>query len=142
MTMMKHRPGALSKTSRIRSAVNAPNRGFTLLEVLIALSIFAICASTLLQQSGRSVRQATSLETRTQASWIAENEMERLRLAEEFAAVGRQEKEITFASRQWFITQDITNTSNQDLRKAVIEVRDGDTPLATQYQLTGFLGRY
>lgn len=117
-------------------------RGFTLLEVLIALSIFAICASTLLQQSGRSVRQATYLETRTQASWIAENELARLRLNEQFTPVGKQEKEITFANRQWFVSQDITNTNNKDLRKAVIEVRDSDSETATSYKLTGFLGRY
>ncbi|WP_233710358.1 type II secretion system minor pseudopilin GspI [Pseudomaricurvus albidus] len=116
--------------------------GFTLLEVLIALSIFAICASTLLQQSGRSVRQASYLETRAQASWIAENELARLRLSEQFAPVGKQEKEITFANRQWFVSQDITNTNNKDLRKAVIEVRDSDSELATRFQLIGFLGRY
>ncbi|WP_439134709.1 type II secretion system minor pseudopilin GspI [Pseudomaricurvus sp.] len=125
-----------------RSHTPCRHQGFTLLEVLIALSIFAICASTLLQQSGRSVRHAAYLETRTQASWIAENELERLRLNEQFSPVGKQEKEVTFANRKWLVSQDITNTNNKDLRKAVIEVRDGDSQRATSFKLTGFLGRY
>lgn len=118
------------------------SRGFTLLEVLIALSIFALCASTLIQQSGRSIRQATTIEVRTHANWIAENELERLRLAEQFVQPGIQEKVVMFAKRQWFVSQDITNTSHNDLRKAVIRVRDSDSDLATQYELIGFLGRY
>ena len=122
-----------------RSAVT---RGFTLLEVLIALSIFAICASTLIQQSGRSIRQAAYLETRTQASWIAENELERLRLSESFLPPGMQEKEIIFAKQQWFVSQEITNTTHKDLRKAVIRVREGSDPAGAFYELTGFLGRY
>lgn len=121
---------------------SADTRGFTLLEVLIALSIFAICASTLIQQSGRSIRQAAYLETRTQASWIAENELERLRLSELFSPAGTQEKEIIFAKRQWFVSQEITNTTHKDLRKAVIRVREGNDPGRAIYELTGFLGRY
>lgn len=121
---------------------SADTRGFTLLEVLIALSIFAICASTLIQQSGRSIRQAAYLETRTQASWIAENELERLRLSELFSPAGTQEKEIIFAKRQWFVSQEITNTTHKDLRKAVIRVREGSDPAGAFYELTGFLGRY
>lgn len=117
-------------------------KGFTLLEVLIALSIFAICASTLIQQSGRSIRQAAYLETRTLATWIAENELERLRLTESFPPPGTEEKELAFAQRQWLVTQEISNTSHKDLRKAVILVREAANPQAASYQLTGFLGRY
>lgn len=117
-------------------------RGFTLLEVLIALSIFAICASTLIQQSGRSIRQAAHLEIRTHANWIAENELERLRLSEQFVAPGTQESELAFGKRQWHITQEINSTSHKDLRKAVIRVREANNPQAAQHELTGFLGRY
>jgi general secretion pathway protein I len=117
-------------------------RGFTLLEVLIALSIFAICASTLLQQSGRSIRQAAYLETRTHANWIAENELERLHLSDQFAPPGTQEKELTFAKRQWLVSQEVTNTSHKDLRKAVIRVHENNNPQAAHYELVGFLGRY
>lgn len=120
----------------------AAARGFTLLEVLIALSIFAICASTLIQQSGRSIRQATYLETRTHASWIAENELARLRLADHLVQPGTDDKELSFAKRQWLVSQEITNTSHKDLRKVVIHVREAGNPQAAPYELTGFLGRH
>jgi general secretion pathway protein I len=134
------RPQPLCRSSI--SNQKRPVRGFTLLEVLIALSIFAICASTLLQQSGRSIRQAAYLETRTHANWIAENELERLRLSEQFVPLGVQEKELRFANRQWLISQEVTNTSHKDLRKAVIRVQENSNSESTQYELVGFLGRY
>lgn len=127
-----------------RTCISSPitSKGFTLLEVMIALSIFAICASTLIQQSGRSVRQAALLETRAQASWIAENELDRLRLSSSFPASGKKTRKLTFAKREWMIEQDISETSNADLRKALIRVSDGDSDAAISYQLTGFLGRH
>lgn len=116
------------------------HRGFTLLEVMVALVIFSVCAATLIQQSGRSIRQQSTLENRTQANWIAENELERIRL-KGFPAVGKSSREIGFANQQWQIEQEVTKTNNADLRKVVIAVsrqnRDGNG-----YRLTGFLGRY
>ncbi len=119
-------------------------RGFTLLEVMIALIIFAICATSLIQQSGRSLQQASQLETRTLANWIAENELERLRLAPQFPPVGTHSLELTFGQRQWLVTRTISTTSQPDLRRALIQVQQANVTKANtaDYQLTGFLGRY
>ncbi len=48
-------------------------QGFTLLEVLVALAIFAIVAAVVLTAAGRSVNNAGRLETLTLAGWIADN---------------------------------------------------------------------
>ena len=55
-------------------------RGFTLLEILIALAIFAVTASALISSMTRQVSQASLLQDKTIAYWIAENELARLRL--------------------------------------------------------------
>ena len=125
-------------TTNIRAKLR--RGGFTLLEVMVALVIFSICAATLIQQSGRNTRQSMMLETRTQANWIAENQLERLRLAG-FPASGKTTQTITFSKQEWLIESVISDTNNADLRKAVIQVSIDDDH-STGYSLTGFLGRY
>ncbi len=114
--------------------------GFTLLEVMVALVIFSICAATLIQHSGRSVRQLQQLETRTFANWIAENELQRLRL-QGFPATGKSSREINYAKRQWQMQQQVSVTNNPELRKVEIAVHPLKEP-QDRYQLTGFLGKH
>ena len=47
------------------------SRGFTLLEVLVALAIFASVAAAVLTASARSLQNAARLEDKTLAGWIA-----------------------------------------------------------------------
>jgi len=129
-----------TKKTTISNHAKSRDRGFTLLEVMVALVIFSICAATLIQQSGRNTRQSMILETRTQANWIAENQLERLRLAG-FPANGKTTQTITFSKQEWLIERVISDTNNADLRKAVIQVSIDDDH-STEYSLTGFLGRY
>ncbi|MBR9912692.1 MAG: type II secretion system minor pseudopilin GspI [Gammaproteobacteria bacterium] len=117
-------------------------RGFTLLEVMVALSIFAVCALVLLQQSGRNARQAHLLETRTLASWIAANELAQLQLAVEFPSAGQTESEVRFARRDWIVVRDLHTTANADLLRAVIVVKAASRDNDIAYQQTGFLGRH
>jgi general secretion pathway protein I len=120
--------------------------GFTLLEVMIALAIFAVCAATLIQQSGRNIRQEQLLQTRTYANWIAENELERLRLQASIPARGETERELKFAGSEWKVLHQVSTTDDPDLMRVDIRVR----PLASDdlnaetsgYRLQGFIGRY
>lgn len=127
----------------MNKAMRTDNRaaGFTLLEVMVALVIFSICATTLIKQSGISLRQTHSLETRTLANWIASNELERLRL-EGFPKIGNNSREIQYANRQWQIERRITSTNNPDLHRAVIQVSELSHDKTYDHQLIGFLGRH
>ena len=57
-------------------------RGFTLVEVMVALAIFTVVAVTLVKTATLSVRHAGLIEDRSTAWWLAENEITRLRLME------------------------------------------------------------
>ena len=50
-------------------------QGFTLLELLIAVAVFAVVAVTVYTRSGDTLVQLQVLEQRTMASWIAQNEL-------------------------------------------------------------------
>lgn len=115
--------------------------GFTLVEVLVALAIFSVSALVLLQQSGRSSHQAMLLETRTLASWIAENELARLRLATTFPTSGESKSDVRFGGREWLLLSTLENTTNPDLLRARVQVFLADKPDDRRFELTGFLGR-
>jgi general secretion pathway protein I len=121
-------------------------RGFTLIELLIAVAIFAVVAITVYTRSGDSIRQLGTLEERTLALWVAENELAAIRVTRSSSdtpmptgTVGRQ---VTMGGREWRVQVKVTDTSNPWLRRADIEVAHAETPDASLETLTGFVGRY
>lgn len=125
-------------------------RGFTLLEILVALAIFAVASVTVYGRVGDMLMQSRSLENRTFATWIAQNSLARLQLAQvpgEAPATGHQVEAASMAGRDWEIVIDSTSTAEAGLRRVEIQVHllDPSTrtrpadPVAT---LTGFLGQH
>jgi len=121
-------------------------RGFTLIELLIAVAIFAVVAITVYTRSGESIRQLGSLEERTLALWVAENELAAIRVTRSSSdtpmptgTVGRQ---VSMGGREWRVQVKVTDTSNPWLRRADIQVAHAETPDASLETLTGFVGRY
>src|SRR5690606_36493981 len=76
------------------------SRGFTLLEVLVALDIFALVAASILTVTSRSLQNAARLEDKTLAMWVADNRLAEMQLAEVPAGDGRDQGETAFAVRR------------------------------------------
>ncbi|WP_127471108.1 type II secretion system minor pseudopilin GspI [Thiomicrorhabdus aquaedulcis] len=55
-------------------------RGFTLIEVMMALAIVAIALSAVSRTMGMSVSNQAQLETKVAATWLAQNELLRVQL--------------------------------------------------------------
>ena len=68
-------------------------RGFTLLEVLVALAIFAVVAASVLSASARSLKTAARLEDKTFATWLADNRLQEIQLADAPPVEGREQGE-------------------------------------------------
>jgi general secretion pathway protein I len=118
-------------------------KGFTLLEVLVALTVLAISALAVINQTGQSLRQLQQLEQKTVALIIAENQLNTLRIAEHWPATGRNSQTLNVAELQWQISTEVSNTNEPWLRKIEVSVSASDkadeSPLIT---LTGYRGRY
>lgn len=117
-------------------------RGFTLLEVLIALAILAISATAIIGQASNSLHQLSVLEEKTVAHLLAESEINKLIASEAFPSPGRTTEFVTFNARQWQISIAVSGTTEPWLRKVVVSVSDSNSPDADLATLTTFRGRY
>ena len=120
--------------------------GFTLIEVMIALAIFAIVSTTLIKNATQTVSQSRIIQERSMAQWIGESEMQTLRLQprtqENFPSQGTNLISQVMCGREWQVEVDVRTTENELVRRVEItgfDEQDLDTPLAN---LSGFLGRY
>src|SRR5256885_5459676 len=64
------------------------NRGFTLIEVLVALAIVAIALMAALRAAGQATTAAGDLRSRQLAGWVAENRLAEHRARGDWLAVG------------------------------------------------------
>ena len=117
-------------------------RGFTLIEVLVALAIAAIGLAAVLGVVTNSTRNASYLRDKTLAGWIALNRITEVRLATIMPAVERSSGELDYAGLHWKWTQTVTQTDVAGMRRIDVAVRYAtdaeDSALAS---VTGFVGR-
>lgn len=122
-----------------------PARGFTLIEVLVALAIFGIVALALLTQSREQVRMAGSVEDRLLAHWVASNTLTDLQTSPGLPEPGNSETSTVMAGRDWFITIRIGTTPATEVRNVEVSVAPYDPVSGDQgsalVKLIGFVGR-
>jgi len=116
-------------------------RGFTLLEVMIALVVFALSALAVIRGSSQSVQQSHYLEQKSYALWLAENKLAELRMAKEWPALGRQSETLDQYGHSWRLQVEVFNTSDAWLRRVEVKVSEADVQSGL-LTLQGFLGKY
>lgn len=115
-------------------------QGFTLLETLIALTVFAIAAGGFITAGSQGVRQMQALEQKMLAAWVAENRLAELRAARRWPDTGTRQEQVTFAGQPWAVQVRVVPTPHAGMRMLEVTVaRDG--PAAPLVTLTGFTGK-
>jgi general secretion pathway protein I len=116
-------------------------RGFTLIEVLVALAIVAIGMLAVFKVLGDTAYNVAYLRDRSFASWIADNRLTEVRLSGEMPSVDEVGGDLEFAGRRWFWVQKVANTQVEGIRRVDISVRrEGDAEGTSLVSLAGFVG--
>ena len=119
--------------------------GFTLLEVLVALAIFALAASVLMVTDGRSTRQVARVQETVKASMIADTHLNRLYVEQTFPATGKTATVVTQNEQSWYVQDVVSATGQGNLRRIEVQVFPGeDAPKGDAqplYRLIGFVRR-
>jgi general secretion pathway protein I len=115
-------------------------RAFTLIEVLVALTVVAVALAAGMRALAQSADSATSLKMRTLALWVAQNRLAQAQLADPGPARGRTEGNETQADVRLIWRQTVSDTPNPALRKIEIVVADPGVPDYALAKLAGYLG--
>lgn len=102
-------------------------RGFTLIEVLVALVIVALGMSALLGSLGSAADTASYLRDKSFAQWIGFNQLATLRLSGTLPSDGTTDGELDYAGRHWRWRQVITDLGFPGLFRIDVMVEPADT---------------
>ena len=94
--------------------------GFTLIEVMVALTIIAISLGALLSTSGTQANSATYLKQKTLAHWIALNELAELNANDTFPGTGETKGSTSMANHDWYWIRKTTKLADSNNRREVV----------------------
>jgi general secretion pathway protein I len=114
-------------------------RGFTLVEVLVALVVIAVALGALIQAIAGQAQQFDASRERLLASYVAQNALADLELARPFPEIGRSEGNTRLADRNWRWVIDVSATVDDRMRRADVNVERVDEPGFAYATLSGFL---
>src|SRR5260221_3057667 len=116
------------------------SRGFTLVEILVALAIIAVALSAGMRALAQSTDSATALKARTLALWVAQNRLASAQVATPWPALGTYKGNATQAGAPFLWRGTVTTTPNPAFRKIEIDVMEPDRPDYHVAHLVGFIG--
>jgi len=97
--------------------------GFTLIEVMLAMAVFAVAGVALLGVADNNYRHISLLEEKMLANWVASNQLVELSLATTWPPKNNRKGNVDMAGRTWYWQQKVIKTDNNLLRQVIMEVR-------------------
>jgi general secretion pathway protein I len=97
-------------------------QGMTLLEVMVALLIFALTGSAILKAAGDHLNNVGQVEAITFANWVASNRLNQLQMDTSWPPKNNLKGEVEMAERTWYWQQSVIKTNDEDLRSVTVKV--------------------
>lgn len=116
-----------------------PQRGFTLIEVMVALAIAALALGAVAASVSQMIESATAMQERTYASWIAQNRIAEMRLANVVPEVSETSDQVEYAGREWTWRATVSETGVETLFRVDVDVSLGESDDVVR-TVTGFIG--
>jgi general secretion pathway protein I len=101
-------------------------RGFTLIEVLVALAIVVLGMSALLGAMTSAADTSIYLRDKMFAEWVALNRVEEVRLQFRKPAKGKSDGEVEYAGRKWRWEQEVLETEIPGILRVEVKARPAD----------------
>lgn len=98
------------------------SKGFTLLEVMVALVIVGTALGASLRAIGSLTQNSSDLRTSMMATWSAENRLTQIRLAREWPPLGQRRFECPQAELQLVCEENVFATPNPYFRRVEVSV--------------------
>jgi general secretion pathway protein I len=98
--------------------------GFTLLEVMVAMFIFAVAGAAIIKTTTEHISSVGKLEEMTFATWVANNQLTRasLKSSKTWPPKNNERGSVDMLDRTWYWQQEVQSTSDDDLKAIIITV--------------------
>ena len=118
------------------------NKGFTLLEVMVALFIVAVAMGGAIKVMGNAAQNTSRLVDKTFANWVALNQISELRLKSDWPKVGEEKGEQEMSGRKWKWLQKTIKTDDENIKRVELSVwSETDNDVDPYVTVVGFLAK-
>lgn len=119
------------------------SRGFTLIEVMVALVVVALALPALLTLVMNQLDGTAMIREKTKAFWVAENQLTRLRLQHSqltgFTPPQTSNGEVDLAGEAWYWRIDLEDSGTPNLPRVVVSVARASEREDVIATLSGFI---
>lgn len=118
-------------------------KGFTLIEVLVALLVFALIGTAASQVGSQYISSYERIRDKTFATWLADNRINELRLADSFPDIAENTDDLDYGPFRWRILTSVKGTAEPTIRRVdvtVFKFADERSDPREIYTLAGFIG--
>lgn len=98
-------------------------RGFTLIEVVVALMVLALGLAAVIQSITGSTRSVAHMRDKTMAHWVAMNKAAEMQSLNTWPDIGTDSGKETLAGQDWYYRISIRESGIPKVRQLEIEVR-------------------
>ena len=113
--------------------------GFTLIEILVAMTIIAVGVSALVASAAASTSRADYLREREFGRWAASNALAELQSVPAWPDVGTTNEEVEMGQFTWYVRTITQRVADEDLRRVDVEVRLDEDADNYIYTVAGFV---
>ncbi|MBF7074357.1 type II secretion system minor pseudopilin GspI [Glaciecola sp. MH2013] len=99
-------------------------QGFTLLEIMVAMFIFAVAGAAIVKTTAEHINSLSKLEEITFATWVANNQLTRASLVAEkqWPPKNNERGSVEMLDRTWYWQQEVESTNDANLHAVTITV--------------------
>jgi general secretion pathway protein I len=96
--------------------------GMTLLEVLVALFIFALTGTAIMKAASDHLTGVGQIEDITFATWVVNNRLTQLHIDNNWPIKNNQKGQQDMAGRKWYWQQRVNKTNDSDMVQVEVSV--------------------
>jgi general secretion pathway protein I len=114
-------------------------KGFTLVEILVALAILAVALAATTRATGVATDGALETRHRLLATWAAENRIAEIRARNLFPSPATTRTTTEQGGLALALEETVTNTANPTMRRVDVSVADAKDPRRVLSRLTAYV---
>lgn len=115
-------------------------RGFTLIEIVVALAVLAVAMGALISGMGRYADNAAYLREKTLALYVAHNRLTEIEVSAVFPSVGKSDGDVEMAGIKWRWHVEVSETADPNVHRVDIGV-EADGRKGNSAALSSFVAK-